>query len=252
MTRSRLTWRIAGIVLAVALILAWQLEANVPLISQIFLPGPDRVVTAVIRGLGGDLPARIAGTVERMIYSWLTASLVGVLVGAAIGLSSVLRAYLHPTLEFLRPLPASAVIPVAIPILGLTDTMVLAVTSFAALWPTLLATVQGFASVEPRLQEVRQVLRLGRLAYFWKIALPNALPDIMAGMRLSLTYALILSVVGEMLSGREGLGYSILYAARFYRSPDLFAGVIMLGVIGYVSARLLAAAERRLIPWRPA
>jgi ABC-type nitrate/sulfonate/bicarbonate transport system permease component len=251
MMDSPVTWRIASVLFAVLMIALWQLEANLELVSQIYLPGPDRAFRALVNGFqNGVLLQRTGATVERMIYGWLIASLVGVVLGSMIGISSLARAYLHPFLEYLRPMPASAIIPVAIPILGLTDTMVLAVTSFAALWPTLLATIHGFGSVEPRLQEVSRILRLGRLEFIYKIALPNALPDIVAGMRLSLTYALILSVIGEMLSGRDGLGSWILFSARFYKAPDLFAGVMLLGLIGYVSALLISHAERRLLRWR--
>ena len=97
-----------------------------------------------------------------MIYGWLLASLVGVVLGAVIGVSQAARAYVEPMLEFLRPLPASAMMPVAIAILGLTDAMVLAVIAFGALWPMLLATVHGFAAVEPRLYQVSRALGLCR------------------------------------------------------------------------------------------
>ena len=85
----------------------------------------------------------------------------------------------------------------------------------------------------------------------WKIGLPNAVPDIVAGMLLSLTVSLILSVVGEMLSGQEGLGTAILLAARAFRAPELYAGIVLLGVIGLISSYGLLLAERRIVKWRP-
>jgi ABC-type nitrate/sulfonate/bicarbonate transport system permease component len=153
-------------------------------------------------------------------------------------------------LAFARSLPASAVIPVAISLVGLTPYMVLGVIAFGSLWPTLLATVLGFATVEPRLKDVARVLHLSRAAFIWKIGLPNAVPDIVAGMRLSLTVALILAVIGEMLSGQEGLGTAILLAARSYRAPELYAGIALLGLIGLVSSHALLLAERRIARWR--
>ena len=150
----------------------------------------------------------------------------------------------------LRPLPVSAVIPVAIALFGLTEGMALAVIAFGSLWPLLLATVHGFAAVEPRLYEVARTLHMSRLAVIAKIALPSASPDILAGMRLSLTVALILSVVCEMLAGLDGLGHWVLLSARAFRSADLFAGVILLGVVGYVTALAMAVAERRILAWR--
>jgi sulfonate transport system permease protein len=246
-------WRLASVLFLGLVIALWYVEARLELVSPLFLPGPDRTFRALVNGFtSGVLGSRLLGTVERMIYGWLIASLAGVLIGSLIGISRNARAYLQPMLEYLRPLPASAIIPVAIPIFGLTDKMVLIVTGFAALWPTLLATIHGFAAVEPRLEEVARILRLNRLQFILKIAIPNALPDIIAGMRLSLTYALILSVVGEMLAGRDGLGNWILTSSRFFRAPDVFAGVLLLGAVGYLSAVLISAAERRLLRWRNA
>jgi len=248
---QRLLWMVASVLFGLAIVMLWQLAADQRWIPPVFLPGPDRAWTALLRGLSrGDLLANLFGTVERMLYGWLLASLAGVALGALIGISARARAYLGPMLEFLRPLPASAIIPVAIALLGLSDGMVLAVIAFGALWPMLLATVHGFAAVEPRLYEVSRALGLGRLEVIWKIALPNAMPDILAGMRLGLTIALILAVVGEMLAGRQGLGQWILLAARAFRAPDLFAGVILLGLLGLVSALLLSVVEQRLLRWR--
>ena len=116
----------------------------------------------------------------------------------------------------------------------------------------MLATVHGFSAVEPRLYEVSRVLGLSRLDVIRKIALPNALPDILAGMRLSATVALILTVVGEMLTSRDGLGQWILLGASSFRAADVFAGVILLGAIGYLSAQILSFAEARLLVWQQA
>jgi ABC-type nitrate/sulfonate/bicarbonate transport system permease component len=185
-----------------------------------------------------------------MVEGWLLASLLGVALGALIGVSARARAYLQPTLEFVRPLPASALLPLAISIFGLSPNMVLAVIAFGAMWPVLLGTIHGFAAVEPRLAEVSRCLQLSRIDFVRKVGLPNALPDILAGMRLSLTVALIVAVVGEMIASQPGLGQAILLAARAFRASELFAGIVLLGLIGLASNTLLALAERRLLKWQ--
>ena len=251
MKKSRALWLLASFLLAALFVWIWQLVADYKLVNPVFLPGPDRAWTALVRGFTtGDLGLKFLATVERMFWGWLIASLVGIGLGAAIGVSPRLRAYLTPMLEFLRPLPASATIPVAIAILGLSDGMVLAVIAFGAVWPVLLATIHGFSAVEPRLYEVGRALGLSRAAVIGKIALPSASPDILAGMRLGLTVALILSVVCEMIAGRDGLGNWILLAARSFRAPDLYAGVILLGVLGYLTAIAIGLLEARLLVWR--
>ena len=104
-----------------------------------------------------------------MFGGWLAASIAGVALGALIGSSKAAREYIGPTLEFLRPLPASAVIPVAIAMFGLTPQMALGVIAFGSIWPVLLATMHGFAAVEPRLIEVERALGLTR----WQGAAEN-------------------------------------------------------------------------------
>ena len=253
MTRvATLAWTVGSLLLCVIVVLAWHWITAANLVSRAFLPSPERTWTALLGGLGaGPMRADLLATVERMLLGWLLASVAGVALGTAIGISAAARQLLGPTLEFLRPLPASALIPVGIAFFGLTQSMVLGVICFGTLWPMLLATVQGFAGVEPRLGEVARLLHLGRWQVIRKIALPNALPDILSGMRLGLTVALILSVVGEMLAGQPGLGLRILLAARAFRAPELFAGVILLGVVGVLSNALLSQVERRLLRWTP-
>lgn len=248
---NRIGWLLASFGVGVLFVLIWYAIAKARLVSPVFLPGPERTWDALVYGLTeGELLVKTIATVERMFYGWLLASLVGIALGAMIGVSHALRAYVEPTLEFLRPLPASAMMPVAIALLGLTNAMVLAVIAFGALWPVLLATVHGFAAVEPRLYQVSRALGLSRREVIRKIALPSAMPDILSGMRVGLTIALILAVVGEMLASRPGLGQAILLAARSFQSADLYAGVALLGLIGYVSATFLSFVEARVLRWQ--
>jgi len=246
----RALWMAGSILVAATLVGLWQLVADHGGIPPVFLPGPDRAWSALVRGLsGGDLGRLTGATIERMVYGWILASLFGIALGALIGSSRVARAYVAPTLEMVRPIPVSAFMPIVIAFLGLTGDMVLVVIAIGSIWPVLLATVHGVSAVEPRLIEVSRVLKLGRLATLWKVALPNAQVDILAGMRLGLTIALILAVIGEMLTSEDGLGSYVLLSARAFKSSEVFAGVILLGVIGLVSNLALQAAEQRLLRW---
>jgi sulfonate transport system permease protein len=231
--------------------LIWFIVTAFALVSRAFLPSPQATWNALVRGFTtGAMAEQTLSTVGRMLIGWLLASLIGIAIGCLIGQSERARRYLGPTLAFLRALPASAVLPIAISFWGISPSTVLGAVAFGSLWPTLLATVQGFALVDPRLYEVARSLHLSRAAFVWKMGLPNAMSDILTGMRLSLTVALILSVIGEMLTAQPGLGQGILLSARAFRSPDLYAGIVMLGMIGIVSMLMLAAVERRLMRWR--
>lgn len=249
--RARALWMIGSIGVTALLVLGWQLVANYSGIPPVFLPGPDRAWNALISGFTtGDLTQLSKATIERMVYGWLLASLAGIVLGAIIGSSRVAREYVAPMLEMVRPVPVSAFMPVVIAFVGLSGGMVLIVIALGAIWPVLLATVHGVSSVEPRLMEVSRSLRLNRLQTLWKISLPNSQPDILAGMRIGLTVSLILAVIGEMLTSEMGLGYHVLVAARAFRSADLFAGVILLGLIGLVSNVVLQEVERYMLRWK--
>ena len=246
-------WRAAGVLVVAALIALWGEVAALKLVSPVFLPTPSRVGLALVNGFGrADLAAKLLGTIEHMLGGWAVASIAGVALGALIGSSKAARDYVGPTLEFLRPLPASAVIPVAIAMFGLTPGMALGVIGFGSIWPVLLGTMHGFAAVEPRLGEVSRALRITRWQTIAKVSLPSATPDILAGLRLGLTVSLILAVVCEMIAGLDGLGQWVLLAARAYKSADIFAGVALLGAIGVTANAGLSAVEGRLLRWRGA
>jgi ABC-type nitrate/sulfonate/bicarbonate transport system permease component len=185
-----------------------------------------------------------------MLLGWVLASILGIALGMMIGSSELLRSYLQPTFEFIRPLPASAVMPLGIAVFGLNPGMVLFVVAFGAMWPVLLATLYGFNNIHPRLREVSYALQLSPTSFAFKMGLPNAMPDILAGMRLSLTVSLIVSVVGEMIASQSGLGQAVLLAARAFRASELFAGVILLSSIGIVSNAALSLIERRVLRWQ--
>lgn len=251
MMRPPLARFVGSAVVMLALIGLWQLGANAGVISPVFFPGPDRSFGTLWDQLhDAEFWHAFSETLRRMVLGFVSASIVGVAAGAAIGLSANVRAYVEPTLELIRPLPASAVIPVFVLMIGLNERMIIAVIAFASLWPVLLGTVHGFKTIEPRLIEVSRMLHLTRMELIFKIALPNAMPDIFAGLRLALTVSLILAVVTEMLSGMPGLGHNIIMAARSFRSADLYAGIIVLGAIGYLTNVTLERVERHVLRWR--
>lgn len=250
---SNWSLRAGAVLVTLSIFLAWQVVTTIGLVQPIFLPSPSSTFMALWRDLThGDLLDLTLFTLERMIYGWLLASLGGIMLGAVIGLSPRARYWLTPMLELLRPLPASTLLPVGIALFGLHPSMLLGIIAFGAIWPVLLPTIHGFSAIEPRLREVARNLGIGPLAFAIKFGLPNALPDVISGMRLSLTACLIITVVGEMITAQQGLGSTIMLAARSFRSTDLYAGIILLGVVGAVNNGLLGAIERVLLPWRTA
>jgi sulfonate transport system permease protein len=233
-----------------ALLLLWATVSASGVLSQAFLPSPSATLAALSKGvLQGDLLLQTGYTARRMLEGWLLASVIGVLLGMAIGLSATIRAYLEPTLEFLRPLPPSATVPLAITMFGLGQGMVLFVVVFGSIWPPLLSTVQGLSMIDQRLHEVARCVGLSQRAFITKIVLPGSAPGIVAGMRLSLSIALILAVLGEMITAQNGLGSDILHSARSFNAARTFAAIGLLSAIGVLSNVLLLGFERHFLAW---
>lgn len=248
----RLVDALPPLAFAAALLALWWLVTETRLVSPVFLPTPARTFDELAsRFADGSIWTPLLSTLARMILGWLLASFAGVALGAAIGLTPLARDLLSPTLEFLRPLPASAMIPVAILFFGLDERMALFVIAFGSIWPVLMSSVFGFGDVRPRLREVSRALGLTKWEFVTKIAAPSAMPDIVAGMRSGLAISLILAVVTEMQASLPGLGRDIFLAQRSFRGTELYAGLIMLAVIGVAINYGLEIAERRLLRWRP-
>lgn len=245
---NRVLWLGASAVVTAALIAIWQFVADLKLLPAVFFPGPDATWKAFVKGMisGELLPAALT-TLAQMLSGWVSAAVLGVLLGSAIASSPMLRAYCVPTLEYFRQIPSSAKLPIAMMILGMNDQMIIMIIAIGAVWPVLLSTIQGFGSIEPRLIDTARNLQLGKIAMFWKVGLPSALPDIFAGLRISLTISLILAVVAEILTGLGGIGTQLQHSASLYRGSELFAGIMVLSIIGLLCNFVLASLSARLL-----
>jgi sulfonate transport system permease protein len=233
------------------LIVAWYVASTGGWVPRVFMPSPVDVWASLVMGFSeGMLIDQTMNTVFSMLTGWFVCSLLGIMLGSIIGIWPLARLSLGPVLEIFRPMPPAAVIPIAIAIFGLSRQMSLCVVIFGAVWPALLSTVHGFLSIEPRLREVGRALNMSPLAFIWKIALPNAAPDIIAGMRLSMVVSLVLVIITDMITGQSGLGSLVVLASRTFDMAGLFAGLCLLSVIGLTSNTVLQAIERRLLSYK--
>src|SRR4051794_13633814 len=235
----------AGAVLFAATMLwLWQLFVDRRIFSPVFVASPSSIVDALVSSVsGGALWESFGATLARLLFGWLLGALLGLSLGTAAGHAPYLMVYLRPMLAFFRRLPAAVIIPPALLLVGPSESMAVMVIAFGVMWPVLLATSDGFMSVEPQLHEVAASLELGWRDEFQKLALPAAAPDILAGIRISLVLALILTLVVEMQSGQVGMGNFLLLAQRSFRAPDLYAGIVVLGILGFALDSLAAFAE---------
>jgi ABC-type nitrate/sulfonate/bicarbonate transport system permease component len=152
-------------------------------------------------------------------------------------------------IEFVRPIPAPAIIPPLMFLLGVDDGLKIFVVAFATFFPVLINTMSGVASVDTVHHQVARTFGLKGAAILWRVVLPASLPHILAGMRISLSLALIVTVVVELVAGSQGIGYYVASMQFASRAADMYAAIVMLTAVGYMLNRGFVAFESRVLHW---
>jgi ABC-type nitrate/sulfonate/bicarbonate transport system permease component len=240
-----------GFVLFLFLLLAWEIASATQMIDPVTCPRVSTILASLVNSvIRGDLVEQLLPTLWRIFAGFTLAVLVAVPVGLLMGTISIVYRLLEPTTEFLRPIPSSAYIPIAILFLGMDNEMKIFVVFVACIFPVLLNTYSGVRSVDPVLVDTGRTFGISRMKALMQIVLPAALPSIFTGMRISLGIALIVSVVAEMIAGNSGIGYFILDMQRIFRVPEMFAGIFVLGLLGFLINFAFLKFEAYFLRWR--
>ena len=174
---------------------------------------------------------------------------MGVAFGLLLGSSPWLYGVVRWVVEFLRPVPAVSLVPFAILVLGIGSTTTIAAAAYAALWPVLFNTYYGVRDVNPVAIDSARTFGLSRAEVARRVVLPLALPGILTGIRVASAIALVLVITVELLTSAGGVGYFISFMQSAIRTPEMYAGVVVVGVLGWLIALGVGALERRLLFW---
>jgi sulfonate transport system permease protein len=174
---------------------------------------------------------------------------IGIPIGVLLGSVSRIREVVSPVLSFGWALPKLALLPAFIAIAGIGDGMKVAFILAGAVWPILLGAQDGVRAIDPSLRDTARSYRLGRGTVLFRVLLPAAAPQIFAGIRTSLAIGLVLMIVGEMLVASSGLGYFVLQAQQSYALVDMWAGALLIGLLGYLITLLFTVLERFVLRW---
>jgi ABC-type nitrate/sulfonate/bicarbonate transport system permease component len=211
---------------------------------------PSAALGALGRELwSGDLTGEIGITLEAYVQGLALAIAIGVAAGVLLGASRTLHDASSALLEFLRPIPGVALIPLAILAFGLDTPMRRFVIAYAAMWPVLIATLYGVNGRDRMLDDVARTSGVGRAGMLVRVTLPGALPSIAAGIRLSASVALLVAVTVEFVVGLDGIGAYMERQQLAFRIPELYGAVLLVAVLGYAVNVGLRAAQRRAVFW---
>lgn len=195
------------------------------------------------------LQEQVVPTLVNLLIGFAIAAVVGVVLGIVIGRVRVLAEATAPIIGFVRSIAPPALLPLAILILGIGTPMKIGLIAFGALWPTLLSTIDAIRGEDPGLRDVTEVYAVRPMRRLFQVSLPAASPQIFAGLRTSLLYAITLIVLSEMVATSFGLGYSVLLAQRTFQVNDMWAAIIALGIVGLVLNFAFVGIERIALRW---
>jgi ABC-type nitrate/sulfonate/bicarbonate transport system permease component len=248
MTRRRVLETGLEITVPVALLVLWGVWSSGSE-TYYFPPLTDILSTFADTWLFERVGSDVVPSLERLGAGYAIACVAGVTIGMALGLSPTLRRAADPIVQFLRAIPPPALLPFGILVLGVGASMKIFIIAFVCVWPVLLNAIDGVAGVEPTLRETSRVYRVDRRDTLLHVMLPAAAPQIFAGMRTSLSLALILMVISEMVASTNGIGYFVLQSQRSFAIEEMWSGIILLGILGYVLNAAFVLVERRVLRW---
>lgn len=240
-----------GMAVFAIILVVWQLGSEAGLIDPLILPAPTDAFGAFMDlARSGNLWAHVSASLRRLLIGFSAGFTLGVLIGTAIGLSSLARAGLAPLVAAIFPIPKIALLPLFIIWFGIGEGSKIATILFGSFFPTVIATYGGIDNVDRTLIRMGQSFNLSRMAIIAKIVLPAALPAILSGMRIAASISIILLVAAEMIGAEYGIGAYVLLAGNLMATDELLAGVAMLSVLGLAVSFLIGWLERRLLAWR--
>jgi ABC-type nitrate/sulfonate/bicarbonate transport system permease component len=247
---ATLGWGFASIASVLALVIGWELFARSGAVTMFVLPPLSAVLERIWSdAVGGDLFLNVGLTLYRALAGFLIGAVAGVVLGALMSRSRAANWFFDPIISVGFPMPKIAFLPVVILWLGVYDLSKISMVVFEAIFPVVTATIIGIKGVEKELIWSARNMGAKDRELMWQIVLPAALPQILTGLQVALPIALIVAIVAEMQMGGYGLGGAMQTASRFADSRGVFAGLVEIGVVGYVLVKGMALLRRRLLIW---
>jgi ABC-type nitrate/sulfonate/bicarbonate transport system permease component len=225
----------------------WVTSANS---TNFYFPPLSKILDSLVEEwFGPRLADDVWPSLMRLAAGYFIAAIVGVTLGVLIGTYKRLRDLLEPVLEFFRAIPPPVIVPILMLIFGIENTMKIVVIAFGCMWPILLNTAEGVRAVDSVLSDTARTYRISGVARLRNLILPAASPQIAAGLRQGLSVAIILMVISELFAASDGLGFAIVQAQRSFAIPEMWAGMIMLGLLGFLLSLLFRLVENRWLAW---
>ncbi|MDP9106065.1 MAG: ABC transporter permease [Candidatus Eremiobacteraeota bacterium] len=234
-----------------SLILLWQLAVSTKFLNPGLFPPPSAIAANFVAyATSGELATNAAATLSRLLIGLLIGGIPGTLVGLAMGMNRWVRAYFGPVIALLYPIPKIAILPLFYFIFGTGDAAKWAAVAVGVFFLMAINTEAGVRQIETIYLDVARAYRIRPATFFFRVLLPGALPNIYAGMKLSIGIGIVLAVAAEYQLTRTGLGFAIFNAQQLLDVERLYAALVAVSLLGFGLAAIVDAVEMVAIPWR--
>jgi len=248
MTRGE---RAVAVAAPISLVLAWQVAVSTRLLNPGLFPPPTAIAASFWAYLAsGELLTNTLWTLSRLLVGTLVGGIPGTLVGLAMGMNRWVRAYGGPVIALLYPIPKIAILPLLYFIFGTGEWAKYAAVAIGVFSLMAINTEAGVRQIEPIFIDVARSYRIRPAAFYFRVLLPGALPNIYAGIKLSIGIAIVLAVAAEFQLTRVGLGFAIFNAQQLLDVDRLYAALVAVSLLGCALTYGLDLTERYAIPWR--
>ncbi len=243
--------RVMAIISPLGLLLIWEIAARFGLIDTRFFPAPSSIGGTFMELVrSGELWANTAASLQRLFWGCLAGGIPALLLGIAMGLSRGLRVIVEPLIAATYPIPKSSILPLALLVFGLGEPSKIFMVAIGVFFPVVINATTGVLGIDKIFLDVGHNFHASRWSMFRTIALPGAMPVIMTGVRLGVGMGLVLIAIAEMVGAKSGLGYMIWSAWETFSVEQMYVGLFVIAIIGFVLTLLLNELERVLVPWR--
>jgi NitT/TauT family transport system permease protein len=243
--------RILALLSPVLILLLWEIGVAVGIINGIFFPPPSKIaVTFWEMTKTGQIFTDLYVSVLRIIVGFFLGAIPGLIIGLSMGLFRPVLIILRPIVSATYPIPKLALMPLIILIFGFGETQKVVTIALGTFFMVLINTMAGVLNLDKIYLDVAKNFGASRRDFYLRVALPGALPLIFTGVELGMGMALLLIVAAEMQGAISGIGYRIWASQAVFNVKEMFVAFILISILGYVFAELLAAMQRRFVPWK--
>ncbi len=243
--------RILSIASPLALLLAWEFAADVGLIDVRFFPAPSSIFAKLIEmAQSGELTENVLISLQRIVLGFLLGGVPAIVIGIAMGIWRPVRAIVDPLIVATYPIPKSSLLPLILLIFGLGEMSKVVMVAIGVFYPVAINATAGVLQINQIYLDVGKSFKASPWDTFRTIALPGALPFIMAGIKLGAGLALILIAIAEMVGAKSGIGYMIWSAWETFAVAKMYVGLFVIALIGFAVSLLLNEIERWVIRWK--